>query len=1320
MNLLLLITSIAFDQSLGIDRSRLAMDLSSLDDHPDLLASLLETIDTAGHTTTSKSSRRRQKMDMDCDSVVAYPDNIEDTCNNHRQEILFSLGPNFTNVVQVNSTLGTRVQNLETVVNGDPDRPSEMAGIVKTMYLQRIALYGGVDPSNKASGPGLIKDMKTAVNNELRLQQMAEQSLDSLWLAAQQTDKNVGYILYNQVFRYGKTVDDLMKMMGKTGGEVLDHDIAEIQAATNRTNAVMTELSKQICQMQQELGEQGKLTTKEADESMNQIARAVEQLFTKSDDFLNLLDEKRIEADQVIDSVSEGSEMIMSTGVDAINMLSDSFLTNFSENLARMIEVFDKSSESEILREKERLSAAIGNGTNQLMQAVEGRRESLNAKREQVGEQINNLKTALLDKVARVRAWQASNFTQAEEMLAARKDDATRSLSTVQETQRAIAMKIEDASRQVDPLTAGFRSDLAKEVNKLGSASGRALEDAVANIEKAITQILSASAGSELAISEQLHETSGGMGESSVSANMMANDQAGLISSARAVGKAEIRSVEDIANAAIRAGIGALLSSVGGTASDTLRIAHEMNLAGSSANADSKNAINSLENANEAELRAAHVSGILSVSNSTKLLASFMASATGDFEDSKKGLSGAENQLVSADTSLGTIFTQGAAIDEKARATISSIQSRIAGMNDGLADAIDDTLKMGLKNVGLKVDEQTEESALQLNSETARVAEKLGSLIAELKNDDFFGGSLDPSEQKQMIKTLEEIQRGMADLEAKQEKAVDGFNSSLSTWSQKFRSNLPSSIQDHTEMLRSMRANLGKNIKQIVTGNENAVGSKMKALAEVWDAALAPGIAKQLTVMDSALHRLFEKAAAVSSHGMNATSDLVEAVSALEEKLESEKKKKTNDLLDFEYSLGRLVNETSDNFLKNFTAAPEDIAAAFEEATRSVMESLTGAAEVAIKLKGDASEIELTNGLASESDTDTKELSDIDTVLMNVTSDLQAMSELQKRRIETGRTEVLTAEQYVRRAGELARKISESVAQFEYDGKRKLDKVVEQAYEMNAKIDRAVGWEDKIIEKDMAHRTAALGFQTKTDGVAAIQMAEESASSVESALSTVKSFQDALDRLTKATGVDAEATRALVAGTGSEIEQLFTSMDFSANRQSDILNSSLRLEQKINQLQFARIRDFTNSVRYAWLRYVESQDEKFSKLSYADKVNFAHMKTIADTGLTDGDDKIMAANRSVGVVQDSANTALLNFTGFETEFADESNFASEQLSDFVANVTFDNSTIITILNASRAGMETADSGERLAIGAKLTDFEAALDDISNKVLQSVT
>ncbi len=1301
-------------------RESLLKQLSALEKHPRILESLVETVDTAQHTVASGNSRRRVYIDQDCDNLVAHSDEIEDHCSSYRYGVLVSIEGNYTSMLQKNGTQSDRMSNLDLVMNGDPSRSGELNGILRTMYLQRIAVYGGLEPVSNSQIPGFYQNFETMRKGELLLHSRSVASLDSLWNATLSTDAAVADILYNQVFKYATLTEKLMKMMGSAGEDVLNHDVGEIEVAANETNAVLAQISATICAAQRELATQGKNATDLSDSTISVVSAAVDKLLSRSDDFLNLLDQKRSEGDQVIDSVTSGSENIISSGIDSINIIADSYLRTFTESLEKMMAAFDGAADGNLTVYKTSLDRMLTNETARIQSTIDSELDIVHSKRDGVQKQIDDLHNRLMLQTAKVRAYMSGNYSMAEDKLAAQKDNATLTLSGMQESLRSITMQTDDANQRVDPLSSNLRSQLGQQVQSAASASQTNIQGAISAIEQARQEMMGAVSASQTSVQETIQQSSSGIGQGAVNVNQLASDQTGAISSARSVGQAKILAVSDAAESVLTSNLKPLMQSVGNSAADTVTLASQISLAQQSANSDTIAAIKSGQSANSAQLNAANVAGIAASANATNQLAQQMTIASSGIEDARHVLGNAQSHLSNQDSSLAVIYATGTNLDDQTRKGLSSVESGIASLNDGFADSLGSSVQSNLQQTVGRIQDISNKSQSEAFAKSAALRDQLESMINVLRNAQADSvGTISP-EMRIMSQMLEDIQSSLSDLEDREESTVQGFNQTLWKVSSKYSGSYPRDIQQKADKVDALRAGVAGKLDQILGKAQQTISARVDSVSTKWSDAVSVDYLRELAEMAASIPVIVQSVNDSIARGSKFTGDMKARVDGLTTAVGNVERKTSRSLVDFERNLTGFINVTSDGFLKTLSMSPEDIARAYLDASKNVSASITGAAEDTVNAMVEGSKQRLVGQLDAEIRKDASQANLIDSVLRNVTSDLNSMAAARNSEFADGQNQVLSASEFVKEAMRLARVIASNISTFEVMATKQMDDAVDRAYALNDKIDSAVGWEGKLIEQQLAKGGANLKFQTTSDGVTALQLTNSSEQSVGDALAAVGSFKDALNLMLDDSNKNSDGTHAMVSTAGGDIESAFGAVQGGARNHHESLNASLTIEQMIDKLKIAKIREFTKNVRDGWLRYVDYEADKFQQMSDADRANFANMQAIVNNGLESGNAKIGSTNTSVAIVQDSLNTALVNFTSFQGGFDSEAAGVQTAIGNLFSNATGDNSTIVEMISSEESSMNTTDANDRASIEAKLGDFEASLDDISNRVLQSVS
>ena len=1296
--------------------------LGSIHDDPELLESLIQTIERSGHATVSSDSRRRTVRDTECDGYTAKVDDIEDACNQYRYSILLSIEPDFTKMLQTNSTNFGRFMNLDSAIHGDPMSTERTSGILRTLLENRIAIYGGVDPISNMTIPGATDQLQVLTGAELTLSKQMSSSLDTLWTSANRTDQTVADILYNQVFQYGSMVDKMIVMMEQAGEGILALNTEQLQDSILHINSELQSLTDEICATQRDLGTQGKNAADLSDSTRSAMNDVLNTLMEKSDQFLDVLDQKSHDADGIIDRLTDGAERIVSQGIDEIEKLSDSFVTNFRASIDKLAHAFSRQASASIEDQQKRLADQIASLSNSTNANINREESSIQSRRASLALDIVNLRKKLSETTTRVRGAVQHQMAQAEDSLSLQRDGAKRSVSGIQESQRSLNMQIDEAGRQVDQNGVELKSDLSKQESNAADSARSLLTASAANLERLRLAMLSSIYNTQASVSSSIQQTSTNLGQSDVTAAQAMGDQSSLIAKSRSVGQANVQLVSDAAGIAISDHLSPLLNSLPQSASDTVQLTDQINQSQARASSDSNAAVTDSQQADQAELRAVSVNGLLTASSLTSEMARTMSSITSSQESSRNDFSDSQMKLTQQDASAATLWSSGASLSDRATSGFSAIESQVAELNDGLANSVDSRIRNQLQVSSNQMNDLDSKSQAMVNHQTQDIASTLLGLIAVLQSNQTHSSVLGSDRSNgldSLPRELSETLQGLADLMATHDEAVQSFNKTLSVSVKDAAGDVSRYSSQKINFLNSLGAAFGRKLDSLASDAESGLASKIDAIKSMWTSVVSPDF-------DSQLQALFPQVALSSSiiddHKTQAEGQLEHeesAVTALGNHVAEVQQATTRRVASLESSLLSLINNSSDGFLKTLKLSPQDLAATFIDAAASARRSITDAVDGVIDHGMQDGEASLEDTVSKEAIEDTHVVESVDSILKNVTSGLNSASDGNSMSVQYGQLQVLDASTYVQLAGEIARRIAQNISEYTLTGKKAMDDALDRARDLSDQVDKAAGWQGRAIEQQIAHSGAASAFAATSDGIEATHLSSSSSTSVSDALASVTSLRDTINVLLGDSSSQADQTRSLVTSAGSDIEKAYHEMNNEKDHQSAALNSSMTIEQKINQLQLSKIRDFTGSVRDAWLRYVDDQNAKFTGMTDSDKTYFSALMKVSSDRFDSGSKSIDSSNRTVSQVSDSLNSETVDFNNFESLIQNHLSTTSKTLDDVVKDSIGLNRSLGEMVWGLRTGMNQTDSTERGSIVSKLQEFEASLDDISNRVVLAV-
>jgi hypothetical protein len=1293
------------------DRSILLRDLHPSMGNQNLMESLIETVERSKHASASSNDRRRTVHDRDCDDYRAKIDDIEDDCSKYRYEILVSIQPNYTRMVQTNSTLFGRFLNLDKAINGDPLSTETSSGILKTLLAHRIAIYGGVDPVSNRMIPGAISQLTSIVNGEFALHDHVSSSLDTVWTMTNNSFITVANILYNQVYNYATTAENMTKMMQTAGDGILALNDDQLATGIRGLNRNLITLINEICSTQKNLTAYGKAAFNSSDDTYAVLDDVLNKLMTESDRFLDLLDQKSREADAIIDSLTDGSDRVMTNGIEAIEMMANSFVTTFKNNIGKLISAFDSQRSAALDMQQKSLSDMITAGSAELVSAIDTKTNSVDAKRSNLLDKISALRKELAEATSRVRSALLAKMTNAEESMHSQKDNTTRSLSNSEELQRQMKRQLDFAGQQVDQGPNDLQSQLSKQNSNAASIGQSQLIELVSSMERVRQSMLTSVANTQTSLSDTIQKTEANVGEDTVAAGNVLSDHSSMINAARVGGQAHVQLIADVASSSIGSNLSPLLGSLTQIGSDIVKLAKDAAAAGSAAASDAKSAIAAGSLAAQHLLRSASVDGLVTASALTNQLAQLMGSITKNQDGSSHSLTGAKAKLVDQDAAIASLLSVSKSLTDKAAQGLGSIEDQFGDLNDRFARSIDGRIRNGLSLSGGKISDLGSKTQAQIKTREAELSSQILNLISYLKSNpsEVVGGYTD---KQILVDTLKNLELQISNITTRQDTDLNGFNRTIAVSG----NNIDSMIADFLIQQGHSLENLSGQPPSSELDVRKSIASEISRIDDLFSMAVPPSVESTLAVLGLQLPGAQFKTEKVDQD----IRGIENRVKGLSQRLDAYERTTSDRLSDMERSLLQMVNKTGEDFFKRFRLSPEFLAQTVQGSSSSVRGDIARAAESAALDRLMSSETTMENDLNIETGNDTRSVESIDAILDKVRRDVNSLFAQNSMNVQNGRAGLDSAADYAKLAAAMAKGIVKNMSDFTTSGKMALDKALARATAISEQIDSAVGWQGRAIEQQIGRGGNRNEFQATSDGIQASQLSGSAASSVADALETVSSFRSSLDAMLSDSSVRADETRTFVTQSGSEIDKAYDAMNMQKDHQASILKSRMTIEQKMNELKLANIRKFTGQVRDAWLRYVDTEDEKFKGMSDSDKTYFSNLLRVATNGFDSGSQKIGFTNSTINQVFDLLNTVNLNFKDFEFSLSDKLSKTSEDLRDSSQSASDLNLSLTSMIDGLRAGMNETDSSDRMSIESKLKDFEASLDDISNRVVQSLS
>ena len=203
------------------------------------------------------------------------------------------------------------------------------------------------------------------------------------------------------------------------------------------------------------------------------------------------------------------------------------------------------------------------------------------------------------------------------------------------------------------------------------------------------------------------------------------------------------------------------------------------------------------------------------------------------------------------------------------------------------------------------------------------------------------------------------------------------------------------------------------------------------------------------------------------------------------------------------------------------------------------------------------------------------------------------------------------------------------------------------------------------------------------------------------------------------TASDAAAMSNAIQDTGTAWGSNIDSAANAISQLSDGLGANITADQAVSRLQVQQVRKFIKFVGAAWNRYVDVQRAKFDRMKDSDKLSMEYMKRSAGNGFTTGDARLASVGASVSTLEDNMAGNKTDFDTFQSHFDSDSNTANASLNSFL-NATFTGQASIQQLISDASENATTDEANiKAEVALKLTEFENSLNDVGDKVLQSL-
>lgn len=1301
-----------------ISSGSLVSYFGAFDNHP-ALASLLETVDM--HTVQLTSSgRRRTVRDLDCDNYQADSDEIENRCSQYRIEILGQQDPRMTLVLQSNASVTDSLNALDTSFNGDPIRPMEVRGILKTLLNQRVILYGGIDPATDVSEPGLLKRFDSALKSTKWLSDRRVASLDTLWADMVLTDKSVAYQLYDRVFVFARKVDEVLMMMQTAGQGMLTANLASIRTAMSQLQVLLAQVASEICNVQKKLALEGKKTSDAANKNVADLTPVIDAVLNLSEQVMEQMDQRQHEAADVVDTVVSRGEALMSGGVDSVEMTSNAFMQTFSDALDAMLNTFANTTDRANQASFDETDVLVTNGTRELLDDIRSNQNSVDDMKLAIDDKISSLRDALYVQVNLAASRQTARMGSAEDLLLSSKNNVSDSVASLSQSQKRFNMQVDDELGRVGTVANNVGGQVARAVDSGSEAAGSALAGAAASVQGTREQVQSLIGSSKDSVNVDLDNASAGIDSANLSAGNAVTADASAIDKAQQLAQARANLAADASGNAVRGALGPLLASVGATGSETATVGSQMAADRAKTVAETKEAMTANKAAVQAHLAAAAASGLLSISNGTATLAYAMASASQPLETTQALLSSAVQSLSSQQRAAGTLGQDAADASHHAQDALGTIAGDLGNWDDQLVHAFGDSVGSAVK--GAQGGLATAKSAVadRLAKARADIQEPLFSLISQLKTQVAASGnpSADP-DTRALLELLSSIQEDMASITAKERAMVAQFESVLTQQALKAHSALPTFFASQTQMIDSLRKGVPQKLTLLLTPAYDQLASKIDQLRTQFDPSLPDKAKEQLAGIQ-------QRIVSIGAEFTKAVQERTNVVSEMDTSVAKFNNEVADRMQALRLELGRVsadsldhVKESAAAMLESLRMTPAQIAAQLAATSQFSIAEINSAVDSRVDsvLAGDKADVAAAATVVRGDSQLTGDA--FEKVLTDAAEAIASKADGSLSDLKSQGSEVDATSAAVNQAIAFARAVSQEINRYELQTTQRMNNVLATAQQLADKIDWSIGWNGRSLERDIQRSGNQMEFAVTGDGSEASKIATSSDGATATALDAVAQFRDTVDWMLNTAGADAAAVQHNVSAFGAQLEDLFQAADEAESHQQVALNSSMSLEQKVTQFQLHKVRDFVSAVRNSWLAYVDNQTAKFEKMSEVDRANLASYARIADSALTSGREKLKASQTSVATAEDAFRGEQQKFSAFDTELQSNGALALTGLETLSNETDSEVSRLGAVMTELRSNMTSTDTADRAEVGGRLVNFESALADIESRVLDSL-
>ena len=1237
-----------------------------------VVTSWLETLDKSKmRFGLTKNKRRRVVSDSDCDDAEGKVDSIENVCDTYRYSELTKLTPQFQEMMQRNSSLDYGMVNINTQLNGDVLGIGDSRGLLKTLLMQRVALYGGVSPETNMTEMGLLKRFELLLHQSYRISNSETASLDSMWAATKQVDKRIGNRLYDQVFKYATLVDEMLVNLQASSASIVKTKLAAIADLANSNNVQLMRLTAEICNEQTQVVKEARLAGSDADSAIPVMSKTIDILVDKSNELLDAFDDLEDKGTDAMKIATDKSNQVLSDGIDSLDSIAQRYVLTFAASVSRLIETFGAMLATDSGALVHPVTWGIGNFSIELGNLTSNESQRIETTQETILDRLAAVKLDLESRITAAQQKQVIALASAEDTVTAAKDKIAADANTLASSQKELGMSYSGAQADL----AGSMNTLRENLNGVLDSASTTSRQKLGALTKQVDNVQSQIGGliSSASVNRQVQSAQESLWGGTQDGKSIVGAQLAVLRNSGATSESKTRLLADSSSFTIQSGLGPLKNAALNMANSAYATVGGINAARQTALTDLSASIQADDAATAARRTALAASTHAVFANSP---------LAGTIRSDSSSLQSVQSTLANAHVPI-----QGLASLQAAGAATEQLGARgMAHVAESLDKANSD-ISLLFQSSASKIVHRGKASANQVlaamgdKMAKADISVSLEQLIDQLKTGDLVitSGS---AVEKQIMNLASAAAAAVAASGAKADKTKKKFQADLHRFAQGIASWVPKLAATNAQELAQIEKSAQDQLVQVVGETYASTRAKLNQILAA---------AKSLHVTSS-----IDGGWAETANTLNAQlADAKAQASKLQ--LDSEKR-----IASFK-SAERGFNKTLALTERNLTATIQKMGSEYVSEMAASADSMGTASAAIITSFNAAREARLT---AVGAATDTGAAALPGTIVLGDIDGVDLTSQLAEQRVG------ITANQ-TRNMDEVAA-LSDEVEALSGSIDSLQAKDSAQAIASQAAIASAVDTANKLKAQatlaGSAQGNALLMFGSQSNAqsqfvanAAAVQATRLAQGlGVDEVSIAVEDYGSSMHTVVDSVATEPAHMQDALTSTQRAIALQLKSVRDRVEAQDAAVRGNLSMEAQIELLQLEEVKRFASSVGGAWNDYEAYEAEKFSKMDNEDRVSLGYLKKIVDSGHAKGTEDISSARTKLSETSADLDSRITELDRYQSEF-------DREAAALQATLAAERPSVSDLALSSTAESQEAIDNE------KVSEFEKGLDEILAQV-----